>query len=126
MEKSSAEASEEKWEQKQVSDGGDLVLGTHGSSKTGTLKVICLQRRDGTTLVLPHMGATAMGPSPMTTNCLSVSPQLSVTRRARTRAPAAGPRSVPVAQASRAPGVKKLFPSRNTTHLVPLPPSSPL
>lgn len=126
MEKNSAEASEEKWEQKQVSDGGDLVLGTHGSSKTRTLKVICLQRRDGATLVLPQTSATNMGLSPMTTNCLSVSPQLSVTHHARTRAPAAGPRSVPVAQASRAPGVKKLFPSRNTTHLLLLLPSSPL
>lgn len=62
----------------------------------------------------------------MSTNHLSVSPQLSVTHRARTRAPAAVPRSVPVAQASRAPGVKKSFPSRSTTSLAPLPPSSPL
>lgn len=62
----------------------------------------------------------------MSTNHLSVSPQLSVTHRARTRAPAAVPRSVPVAQASRAPGVKRSFLSRSTTSLVPLPPSSPL
>lgn len=62
----------------------------------------------------------------MSTNHLSVSPQLSVIHRARTRAPAAVPRSVPVAQASKAPGVKKSFPSRSTTSLVPLPPSSPL
>lgn len=126
MEKSSAETSGEKWEQKQVSDGGDLALGTHCSSNTETLKVTCLHRRDGTTpVVLPQLGATGMGLSPVFTNRLSVSPQLSATHRARTRAPAAVPRSVPVARASRAPGVKKSFPSRSTTRLVPLPSSPP-
>lgn len=127
MEKSSAETSGEKGEQKQVSDGGDLALGTHCSSNTETLKVTCLQRRDGTTpVVLPQLGATAMGMSLVFTNHLSVSPQLSATRHARTRAPAAAPRSVPVARASRAPGAKKSFQSRSTTRLVPLLlPSSP-
>lgn len=126
MKKSSAETSGEKWEQKQLSDGGDLPLGTHGSSNTKTLKVTCLQRIDGTApVVLPQPGATAVGLSPMSTNHLSVSPQLSATRRARTRAPAAAPRSVPVARASRAPGAKKSFLSRSTTRLLPPPPSSP-
>lgn len=49
---------------------------------------------------------------------------LFVTHRARTRAPAAGPMSVPVARASRAPGVKKSSLSKSTTH--PASPCSPL
>lgn len=74
---------------------------------------------------VPPRGAEHAAGSPVSTNHLSVSPQLSVTHRARTRAPAAVPRSVPVAQASRAPGAKKSFLSRSTTRLVPLLPSSP-
>lgn len=61
--------------------------------------------------------------APCPANHLPVSPQLSATHRARTRAPAAGPRSVRAARASRAPDVKKSSPSRSTTR--PASPSSP-
>lgn len=48
--------------QKQASAGHDLVLETHGSSNTKTLKATCLQRRDGATpVVLSQPGATTWG-----------------------------------------------------------------
>lgn len=47
-----------------------------------------------------------------------------MTHRARTKAPAAGPMSVPVARASRAPGAKKSSLSKSTTR--PASPCSPL